>query len=53
MKFFIILNRMRMQNGIKYDIGKIYHMNNSLTIHRFATLKFEILSTSIPKSLLC
>jgi hypothetical protein len=35
---------MRMQNGIKYDIGKIYHMNNSLTIHRFAALKFEELN---------
>lgn len=44
MKFFIILNRMRMQNGIKYDIGKIYHMNNSLTIHRFTALKFEELN---------
>lgn len=44
MRFFIILNRMRMQNGIKYDIGKIYHMNNSLTIHRFAALKFEELN---------
>ena len=44
MKFFIILNRMRMQNGIKYDIGKIYHMNNSLTIHRFAALKFKELN---------
>lgn len=44
MKGFIILNRMRMQNGIKYDIGKIYHMNNNLTIHRFAALKFEELN---------
>ena len=44
MKFFIILNRMRMQNGIKYDIGKIYHMNNKLIIHSFASLSFEDLN---------
>ena len=41
MKFFIVLNRMRMQNGIKYDIGKIYHMNNKLIIHSFSSLDFE------------
>lgn len=41
MKFFIVLNRMRMQNGIKYDIGKIYHMNNKLIIHSFASFDFE------------
>ena len=41
MKFFIILNRMRMQNGIKYEIGKTYHMNNWLTIHRFTSLSFK------------
>lgn len=44
MKFFIILNRMRMQNEIKYDIGKIYHMNNKLIIHSFAFLSFEDLN---------
>lgn len=44
MKFFIILNRMRMQNEIKYEIGKIYHMNNKLIIHSFASLSFEDLN---------
>lgn len=44
MKFFIILNRMRMQNKIKYEIGKIYHMNNGLTIHSFTSLSFEKLN---------
>lgn len=44
MKFFIILNRMRIQNEIKYEIGKIYHMNNGLTIYSFTSLSFEELN---------
>ena len=41
MKFFIILNRMRMQNEVKYEVGKTYHMNNKLIIHSFTSLDFE------------
>lgn len=41
---YILLKNHNILNNIKYDIGKIYHMNNSLTIHRFAALKFEELN---------
>lgn len=44
MKSFIILNKMKMKNGVKYEIGKIYHMNNRLTIHSFTSLRFEELN---------
>lgn len=44
MKGFIILNRMKMKNGVKYEIGKTYNMNNGLIIHSFTSLSFEELN---------
>lgn len=44
MKGFIILNKMKMKNGVKYEIGKRYHMNNGLTIHSFTSLSVEELN---------
>ena len=33
MKGFIILNKMKMKNGIKYEIGKRYYVNNNTIIY--------------------
>lgn len=33
MKGFIILNKMKMKNGVKYEIGKRYYVNNNTIIY--------------------
>lgn len=33
MKGFIILNKMKMKNGVKYEIGKRYYVNNKTIIY--------------------
>ena len=33
MKCFIILNKMKMKNGVKYEIGKRYYVNNKTIIY--------------------
>jgi hypothetical protein len=40
MKGFIILNKM-IQNEIKYEVGKIYHINKKLRIHSLIDLDLE------------
>lgn len=43
MKGFIILNKMKMKNGVKYEIGKRYYVNNKTIIyHKLALYTQEL-----------